>query len=161
MEGGTGSESKIISQPFMLPDRFESGTINVAGIVGLSKGIEYVINQTPEEILECENNLIRRLVNNLSTISSVRLIGYNPNKRRSGVISIVIDGVDSLMAATILNIEYGIAVRAGFHCAYIAHSTLGTENTGTIRLSPGVFTDISEIDRASLAIREIALQNGK
>lgn len=161
MEGGTGSESKILSQPYMLPDRFEAGTLNVAGITGLSAGIDYVISRTPGEILRHENKLINRLAESIASIPNVRLVGYNPQKRRTGVLSFVIDGVDSLMLSSQLNIDYSIAVRAGFHCAYTAHSSLGTEKTGTVRISSGPFTEEAEIDMAIRAIREIALQNRK
>lgn len=159
MEGGTGSESKIISQPYILPDRFESGTVNVAGIAGLSAGIDFINRQGQRNILRHENSLIDMLANNLASIPNVRLIGYNPSKPRTSVLSVVIDGVDSLIAASKLNTHYDIAVRAGFHCAYTAHCTLGTENTGTIRFSAGPFNTKDDIKKVSQAVNQIALQN--
>ncbi len=157
-EGGTGSLSKLVTQPFALPDRFESGTLNVAGIAGLGAALDFIDDVGSEEILRRENKLCNRLAQNLSAIDGVHLIGYNPHRRRTAVLSIVIDGIDSLIAASMLNIDYSIAVRAGFHCAYTAHTTLGTQNTGTIRFSPGFFTTKEEIDKACDAVYSITLQ---
>ena len=158
MEGGTGSQSKIISQPDVLPDKFESGTVNVVGIAGLSASLDYIANRSVNSIGKYENKLCNLLAQNISSISNVRLVGYNPKRRRTSVLSVVINGTDSLLAAAILNIDYKIACRAGFHCAYTAHATLGSSSTGTIRFSPGIFTTTKEIDEVSYAIREIALQ---
>lgn len=157
-EGGTGSQSKLISQPFVLPDRFESGTLNVAGIAGLSAALDYIEKRTPKAILHHENKMCTRLAENLSAISGVRLVGFNPHKRRTAVLSVVLKSTDSLIAASMLNIDHSVAVRAGFHCAYTAHTTLGTQKTGTIRFSPGAFTTYKDIDKASDALYAIALQ---
>jgi selenocysteine lyase/cysteine desulfurase len=78
--------------------------------------------------------------------------------RRTAVLSVVFDNTDSLVASTMLNVDYSIAVRAGFHCAYTAHCTLGTDKTGTLRLSPGPFTTKDDIKKATDAIYHIALQ---
>ncbi len=159
MQGGTGSESKIISQPETLPDRFESGTLNVAGIAGLSAGIDFINTHGRQNIFNHESMLTNMLASKLSDIPNVRLIGYNSLKPRTAVLSVVIDGVDSLIAASKLNTCYDIAVRAGFHCAYTAHCTLGTQNTGTIRFSPGVFNTRDDIEKVCSAVNQIALQN--
>ncbi len=158
-EGGTGSQSKLLSQPIELPDRLESGTVNVVGIAGLSRGIDYILDRTPKQILAHENMLIDRLAERIKDIPRVHLIGYLPKRRRAGVLSFVIDGIDSISVATRLSIDYNIAVRAGFHCAYTAHVTLGTEKTGTVRVSTGPFSTIEDIDLIADAICEIALQN--
>ncbi len=158
-EGGTGSQSKLLSQPMELPDRLESGTVNVVGIAGLSRGIDYIMERTPKQILLHENMLIDRLAERIKDIPRVRLVGYMPKRRRAGVLSFVIDGMDSISIANRLSINYKIAVRAGFHCAYTAHVTLGTEKTGTVRVSTGPFSTIEDIDLIANAIYEIALQN--
>lgn len=158
-EGGTGSESKLLSQPTILPDRYESGTVNVVGIAGLYKGISYILQRGIKEIEEYENSLVINLVDNISCIHGVRLVGYNGLKRRTPALSVVFPNTDSLTAANILNLEHNIAVRAGFHCAYTAHCTLGTEKTGTVRISPGVFNTPEDVDAVSMAIKQIALQN--
>lgn len=158
-EGGTGSQSKLLSQPMELPDRLESGTVNVVGIAGLSRGIDYIMERTPKQILLHENMLIDRLAERIKDIPRVRLVGYMPKRRRAGVLSFVIDGMDSISIANRLNINYKIAVRAGFHCAYTAHVTLGTEKTGTVRVSTGPFSTIEDIDLIADAIYKIALQS--
>ncbi len=161
MEGGTGSDSKLTVQPYILPDRFESGTLNVAGIVGLSAGLDFVAEHTPDAILEHELRLSHTLAENLGSLSNVRLVGYDSSRPRTSVVSAVIYGIDSLTAALRLNVDYKIAVRAGFHCAYTAHSALGTDKCGTIRFSPGVFNSMEEIDKVSFAVEQIALQSRK
>lgn len=158
-EGGTGSESKLLMQPDFMPDRFESGTVNVPGIVGLSKGVEYINKRTPEGILYHENKLCNILAQNLAQIPGVRLVGYDPLKPRTAVLSFVMDNKDSLVLASLLNIQYNIALRAGYHCAYTAHSTIGTKNTGTVRVSFGPYNTIKDVDRLTLAVKEISLQN--
>ncbi len=161
MEGGTGSDSKLVTQPFILPDRFECGTLNVAGIAGLGASLDYISKCTTSAILEHELCLADRLAENLASLSNVRLIGYDKSRPRTAVVSVVIDGVDSLGAALKLNIDYQVAVRAGFHCAYTAHTALGTHQSGTIRFSPGIFNTRAEIDKVSFAVKQIALQKGK
>lgn len=159
MEGGTGSESKLLVQPDYLPDRFESGTVNVPGISGLLRGIEYINCMSKEKILNHELNLCKALADNLSDIKSIKLIGYNPMKPRSAVLSFVMEDEDCLILSSKLSIDYNIALRAGYHCAYTAHSVLGTENTGTVRVSFGPFNTEDDVNALTKAIKEIALQN--
>ncbi len=156
--GGTGSLSKLISQPFALPDRFESGTVNVAGIAGLDAALDYVIKRSPKSILHHENRLCSYLAQNIENMQGVELIGYNPKRPRTAVLSLVFENTDSLIASSMLNIDYSVAVRAGFHCAYTAHTTLGTHGTGTVRISPGIFNTKNDIDKVTDAIYAIALQ---
>ena len=159
IEGGTGSLSKLVTQPFTLPDRFESGTLNVAGIAGLDAALEYIVRRTPKSILHHENKLCKYLADNIMSMRGVRLVGYNPSRRRTAVLSVVLENTDSLVASAMLNIDYSIAVRAGFHCAYTAHSTLQTHKTGTIRFSPGPFTTKKDMEKVTDAIYCISLQN--
>lgn len=160
VEGGTGSLSKLMVQPDDLPDRFESGTLNVVGIAGLYSSIGYIKQKGCKEILYNENKLCKFLADNLSSIQGVELKGYLPTGRRTPVLSFTISNIDSMIASSILNIEYGIACRSGFHCAYNAHCTLHTEKTGSIRLSPGIFTTFQEAEKVLTAVRNIALQKG-
>lgn len=159
IQGGTGSLSKLITQPSILPDKFESGTLNVAGIAGLSGALDYIFENGVEKIGKMENKTVRTIAENLLTIPNVRLVGYDNSRERTAVLSFVINGIDSLIASSVLNIEHGIACRAGFHCAYTAHIALGTSATGTIRISPGVYTTSQDIDKLCYAVRKIALQS--
>ncbi len=158
IDGGTGSDSKLIIQPEYLPDRFESGTLNVVGIAGLKAGIEYINMLGIDYISEREKLLEQKLVANLSLIRGITLKGYDNSRKRCPVISFVIDGKDSMMMANRLNAEYNIALRSGFHCAYTAHKSIGTDAVGTIRVSPGIFNSTKDIDALSVALKEIALQ---
>ena len=151
--------SKLLTQPTELPDRFESGTLNVVGIAGLSAGLDYVLSRTQRDIFEHESVLTGRLADNLSAIPGIKLVGYNPKRKRTSVLSFTMDGIDSMSIASMLSLDYNIAVRSGFHCAYMAHVTLGTSDTGTVRVCTGPFTTVSDIDRLSYAVNEIALQH--
>ncbi len=156
--GGTGSVSKLLIQPDFLPDKFESGTLNVAGIAGLSSALDYIEDIGQDEILYRENRLIDTLAEKISSVKGVRLWGYDKTRLRTPVLSFTIDGVDSMILSSMLNIDYNIATRAGFHCAYTAHKSLGTENTGTVRISTGPFNTDDDIEKAALAIKQISLQ---
>ena len=156
-EGGTGSESDDPNMPIYLPDRLESGTLNVPGIVGLSAGVDFVRAKTAAKIYSYELTLIRELYNELSSISGVRLFTDMPIEGcYAPVLSFAVDGADSETVAAFLNDRYGIAVRAGLHCAPIAHRSMGTETAGTVRISPSAFTTRSEILTAAAAVKRFA-----
>ena len=155
-EGGTGSNSQDPRQPDELPDRYESGTVNAVGICGLSKGLDFINRVGMETIYSHDMMLTRILLEDLSVIKGVKIHGYLTCADRLGVISVTIDGVDCVEAASILDEKYGIATRAGYHCSYLAHSTLNTRNTGTIRFSVGAFNSIRDIKTAVAAIGEIS-----
>ena len=145
-QGGTGSGSDSFLQPSEIPDRFESGTPNVAGIAGLRAGIGFVESRTPERIAAHEFSLIRRLYRGLS--KNPKIILYLPEPTPEffvPILSFNIKGTDSETAARMLG-RRGIAVRAGLHCCPAAHRALGTLETGTIRVSPSAFSAPSDID---------------
>jgi selenocysteine lyase/cysteine desulfurase len=134
MEGGTGSNSISPDMPSFLPDRAEAGTHNMPGIAGLKAGIDYVLERTPEAILRREKSLIAMAGQGLASIPGVQ-VWYSPHGfAQSGVISFLIRGMDCEETARQLA-DRGIAVRAGLHCSPLAHSTVGTAETGTVRLS--------------------------
>lgn len=156
-EGGTGSNSSNFEQPSELPDRFESGTPNVAGIAGLRAGIEFVSHYGQKKISEHEFMLIKRLYRRLSSIKGVRLYLPEPKESYSvPILSFNIEGLDSESTAKYLS-GYGIAVRAGLHCSPAAHAAMGTKSIGTVRISPSVFTTVQDIDKTAEAIRRISL----
>lgn len=155
MEGGTGSSSKDPAQPSILPDRLESGTLNVVGIAGLLKGVEFVRSNGVSEIGSRENRLAAMLADDLSSIRGVHLAGYNADRRRIGVVSAYVEGADCVRVASRLNDEYKIAVRAGYHCSYISHETIGTGNTGTVRFSFGAFNTADDVKKAAYAMSRI------
>lgn len=131
LQGGTGSLSASREMPDFLPDAAEAGTLNVPGIAGLSAGLAYVLEQTPERILERESREARRCAAALEKFGFQVFFGEN----QSGTVSFVPD-MDCEEAARLLA-EQGVCVRAGLHCAPLAHESVGTLQTGTVRISFG------------------------
>lgn len=150
--GGTGSVSESAYQPDFMPDRFESGTLNTVGIAGLSEGIKFVIKNSVDEIHRYENELIKKLTENLKSINGVKLFGGTD---KVGITAFSLSGLDSVNVCNMLN-ESGIAARGGLHCALLAHRSLGTENGGLARLSVSCFNTIADINEASNAVWKIA-----
>jgi len=158
-EGGTGSRSEELTQPPSGPDRYESGTPNTPGIAALGEGVRIILEEGVEEIARRETVLTNRLLEGLGEIPGLHLYGPPPGPRRRGVVSLRLDTLESAEAALILDGTFGIAVRAGLHCAPEAHRTLGTLAGGTLRLSPGYATTEAEIDQAIDALGTIARMN--
>ena len=131
LQGGTGSLSALQEMPDFLPDSLEAGTLNVPGIAGLSAGIAYVLEQSPQRILERESREARRCADALKKLGFRVFQGEN----QSGTVSFV-PNMDCEEAARLLA-EQGIGVRAGLHCAPLAHESAGTLDTGTVRISFG------------------------
>lgn len=153
--GGTGSYSQSIIQPDELPDRFESGTLNLPGICGLSEGIKFVSAIGIDNIYRNEMKLISYLIDELNDLPSYKIIGRKGTHGRTGVLSIVHSHKDSAQVASILDSAYNIGVRAMYHCAYMAHEALGTSEGGTVRISLGVFNVLSEIKTLLYALEHI------
>ncbi|URZ07234.1 aminotransferase class V-fold PLP-dependent enzyme [Clostridium felsineum] len=151
--GGTGSNSFSVEQPEFLPDRFESGTLNTPGIVGMNAGINFINSIGIRNIAKHEMELTRYLISNLKNKDYVKLYGPELNNR-GAVVSFNIDGIDSSDVAAILNVK-GICVRNGYHCAPLVHEIIGTKNKGTVRVSPGYFNTIEDIDKLIEALIEI------
>lgn len=156
IEGGTGSESSLLHNPGFLPDQFESGTLNTPGFYGLSKGVEYVLKEGVSNILSYEHFLLDLMKETLYNMDQVTVYGPADSKRQTGTLSINLKGMDSGVAANLLNDDYHIAVRSGFHCAYPAHETIGTQKTGTVRVSVSAFTKEKEVKQFLTAIHKIS-----
>lgn len=157
VEGGTGSGSRSLSQPEFPPDKFESGTPNHIGIAGLSAGLDFVKRIGLKRISEHEARLCAMLYDRLQKSGSVILYTPRPDGIRfSGVLSFNIRGRDSESAAALMNDRYGIAVRAGLHCAPAAHEHFSTADTGAVRVSVSYFTTPREIAAAANAIISIS-----
>lgn len=148
IEGGTGSASESPLQPEFTPDRFESGTINTAGAIALGAGARFVKAKTPAAILAHELNLCIQFCEGARRIEGITL--YNDiTKWNSGsyapVVSFNVRGRSGAETSAALG-ELGFCLRGGLHCAPLAHKKLGTLETGTVRLSPSVFTSPQEIN---------------
>ncbi len=147
IEGGTGSSSIDFAQPDVLPEKFESGTINVPGILGVSAGIDFINSKGIENIYKHEFMLLEKLYNSLSLNKNIILYTKPPVYNWTApVLPFNVVGKESGETAGILN-EYGIAVRSGLHCAPTAHKVIGTLPYGCVRVSFGVFNTVSETDK--------------
>lgn len=156
IQGGTGSFSSDRKQPAILPDRYESGTPNLPGIAGLNEGIKFVMKKTERDIERQETRLAVRLYNKLKNIPGVVLYTDSPEAHRCvPVISFNIEGLDSEETAEILDKRFNIAVRAGLHCAPLAHEFFGTNNIGTVRAVLSVFSTCEQVDYFASSIRTI------
>ena len=156
-EGGTGSRSADPAMPEELPDRLESGTVNTVGIAGLLAGIQFVRRKTPEALWQAEMRLVGMLYDGLSRIPGVRL--YTPRPavgRYAPVLSFNLRRMGSEQAAAALAAR-GFALRAGLHCAPLAHRHFDTLDGGMVRVSPGAFNTPGEIERFVFAVRRLAM----
>lgn len=160
LHGGTGSQSEAREQPQVRPDKYEAGTQNTPGLAGLKAGVQHVLNETVQNIHTKEWTLAQRLMEGLSAIPSIRLLGPKLGEQRTGIVAFVADGIDPSELSFILDQHYRIAVRSGFHCTPLAHACAGTEATGAIRASVGLFTTEAEVDALTEAMKEITKQYG-
>ncbi|MDI6790900.1 MAG: aminotransferase class V-fold PLP-dependent enzyme [Thermodesulfobacteriota bacterium] len=154
--GGTGSRSESWAHPDFLPDRYESGTPNTVGIVGLNAGIKFIQEQGLERIRAHELRLIRQMMDGLNAIKGVKIYGPQAADEKTGIVSLNIEGKSPSEVCLIFDRKYGIMTRGGLHCAPIAHKTIGTFPNGTVRLSLGYFNTLEEVDQAIRAIYEIS-----
>jgi len=156
IEGGTGSNSKEDENPYFLPDRFESGTLNCPGFAGLSEGIRFLLKTGVSGIYEKEHMLLQKLYEGLSVIKGVTVHSPPDLIKISNLVSFNIEGKDSQYVADALNGCFSVAVRPGFHCAYPMHRILKTEKAGSVRASLSFFTTEKEIKSFLKAINKIS-----
>ncbi len=154
--GGTGSNSEEEHQPALLPDRFESGTLNGVGFAGLAAGAAHVTGIGVPEIQRRGQVRLGRLLDGLRSIEGVRIHGPADPERQCAIVSISLDQRSPSEAGMLLDERYGVLCRVGLHCSPSAHRTIGTFPVGTIRLSLSDMTTDDEIDRAIAAVQELA-----
>jgi cysteine desulfurase/selenocysteine lyase len=132
----------------VLPHKFEAGTPNVAGAVGLAAAVEYLERLGMERVAEHERMILVTAIDSLTRLDGVRLLGP-PLSRRSGVVSFVVDDIHPHDLATVLD-GFGVCVRAGHHCAQPLMRRLGVP--ATTRASFYVYTDASDVERLAEGI---------
>ncbi len=154
--GGTGSLSASEEQPEDLPDKFESGTANLAGLAGLSAGIDWVTARGIESIREHQIQLTAALIEGLSGIPGVTVYGTRKADTSLAIVTFAVPGKTVSEIGFRLDEEYGVLSRVGLHCAPAAHKTIGSFPEGTVRLSPGIFNTMAEIHETLKAIRQAA-----
>ena len=154
LEGGTGSESKRQSMPDFLPDRLEAGTHNIAGIAGLLEGLRFLERRGVEKIAAREAALIRRLGEGLCAASGAEVFLSGDQTDQAGVLSFRLRSRDCEELGEELG-RQGFALRAGLHCAPLAHETAGTLETGTLRASVSAFNTDREMEKFIQAVWEL------
>ena len=155
--GGTGSSRSTEFQPTEVPQKFESGNLNVPGIAGINAGLKFLASDEGKLAHENQLRLSQLMLDGIASIDGVQLQGHSSTKNRIGVFSLSIDGFDCHEAAGIFESSASIQTRAGFHCAPLLHRALGTEAAGgTVRISPGFFNTASDIEAVLKVISEIA-----
>lgn len=155
-EGGTGQASADERQPLELPTRLEAGTANVLGLTGLLAGVDGIIEEGLDRIAAKEAALRRQLVDSLRGIPGIELLSTEAAPEHAPVVSFTSAWASPEEVATILDERYSIAVRAGLHCAPDAHRWLGTFPVGTVRVSPGFFTEPRDIGALRQALLEMS-----
>lgn len=156
--GGTGTESIRKSQPEALPERFESGTQNLNGIAGLLAGVNFVKQQGIDNLYLKEYRLASYLFNSLKKMKNVSL--YNDKFLYGKVAPVVSFNINNMYSEDVVAIldKHGICTRGGLHCSPLAHESVGTLDTGTVRVVPGAFNKKEEITRLISIIKSLSLK---
>jgi len=156
-EGGTGSASEIDRQPDFMPDKYEPGSHNAIGIIGLSEGVKWIAEQGIDKLAAHDRDLSAAFIKGLSNIEGLTFYGPQTTRHRLGVFSVRIDGFEPYELAAILESTYGMLTRPGLHCAPLIHNALGTTQLGgTTRFSFSPFLTLQDIQFAVEVLTEIA-----
>ena len=154
--GGTGILTYSKNQPSIMPTHLEAGTLNGHGIAGLNAGIEFINKIGMKKIREKEENLMWRFYNKVKELPHIKIYGDFSKKERCPIVTLNIDNYDSGdITEELLN--YGVATRAGGHCAPLMHEALGTIKQGAVRFSFGYFNTEEEVDEVIKIIKNIIL----
>jgi len=153
--GGTGSISDSLEMPSMLPDKYESGTLNLPGIIGLHAALTYLKNVGVEKIHAKKMELTAYFLEELKSFPDIRVIGKHDLQDRVAVVSLDFQNVDNAIVAFELESEYGIMTRVGLHCAPMAHKSLGTYPQGTVRIAFSANNTKAEIDVLLNALKHL------
>ena len=154
LRGGTGSQSILQEMPEELPDRLEAGTHNMPGIAGLLEGLRFVEQQGVGRIAGHERHLTRQMAARLRDIPGAEVFYTPEDGAQTGVLSFRLDGWDCEALGEALAAQ-GAAVRAGLHCAPLAHRTAGTLETGTVRCSFSAFSTTAQVEHFAHILRQI------
>ncbi|MBR2698751.1 MAG: aminotransferase class V-fold PLP-dependent enzyme [Clostridia bacterium] len=154
--GGTGVQSFLTGQPREYPTRLEAGTLNGHGIAGLSAAVDFIRRTGIDAIRAHEIKLARRFCEAVSAIPGVVTYGDFTTWERCPVVALNIGNADSALVCDALSCDYGIATRAGAHCAPLMHRAMGTEQQGAVRFSFGYYNTDADVDAAVQAVSEIA-----
>jgi len=159
-EGGTGSVSEQDRQPDTLPDKYETGSQNAIGLAGLVEGVKWVTNETVEKLHAQDLDLVRTFIEGVSNVDGLTYFGPQGVRDRVGVFSVRVDGLDPHELSAILESHYGVLTRSGIHCAPLAHTAIGTiQSGGTTRFSFGPFLTKQDVNFATDVLAEVAMNS--
>ena len=153
--GGTGGDSKYEYQPNYYPNKLESGTLNVSGIVGLREAIKFINSETIEKIHKKEKELTSYALKRLKEVKNIKIYGPQNENDIVGVISFNIGNINAEKVVYNLDIKHNIMLRAGLHCSPNAHELIGTKDIGTVRVGIGYFNEFNDIDKLVYALNDI------
>lgn len=156
-EGGTGGDSLLEHQPEHLPDRYEAGTLNAAGIAGLGAGVKFILNEGLDKIRAREIELTGYALDRLCKIPNLIIYGPHKAEERAAVISFNFSNIAPEEVTYVLDEVYKIMARSGLHCAPQAHRTIGTVQGGTVRVSFGYWNTKDEIDFLITALNDLVV----
>ena len=154
--GGTGSQSDSLLMPENLPDKYESGTMNLPGIIGLHTALSYLEEQGIGRIHDRKMSLTGYFLERVSENSKIRIVGRKDLEHRVAVVSLDFQTMDNAVAAFELEQAAGIMTRVGLHCAPVAHRSLGTFPQGTVRFAFSASNTEEEIDICIEEINKLA-----
>ncbi len=157
--GGTGSSSHFYTQPDNLPDKFESGTLNLCGIISLKHSLSFLEKTGVENIRACELSLRKYFIDAFKDVSGIKIFCKDESVETTAVVSLVFENLDNAYVASKLSEDYGIMTRCGLHCSPLAHSSMGTYPDGTVRFSFSYFNTEEEIDICVKGIKNILKEN--
>lgn len=153
--GGSGVKSFDKEHSDTMPTALEAGTLNGPGIAGLGASVSWLLKQGVEKIHEKDLALSRRFLKGIAEIPDITIYGDMDSQMRTAIVSLNLGDVDSAEMSDWLWEDYGIAVRAGAHCAPLMHKALGTEQQGAVRFSFSCFNTEEEVDAAIQALKEL------
>lgn len=153
--GGTGSQSDSLAMPDSLPDKYESGTMNLPGIIGLNAALSYIEKTGVQAIHDRKMELTGYFLEQLRELPGIHIAGKKGIEDRVSVVSVDFTDRDNAVAAFELEQQYGIMTRVGLHCAPMAHRALHTYPQGTVRFAFGAQNTREEIDWCIRGIREL------
>ena len=154
--GGTGVQSAYPYHLDEYPYRLEAGTLNLAGIAGLSAGLDWIEQRGQESIHQHEITLLGMLQDGLSEIDEVTIWGTKRLDRRVATMSVTVENYDASDVGAFLDVDYNILTRTGLHCAPLIHEHHGTAPRGTVRFSLGPFNTEEHVEAVVRAVAEIA-----
>lgn len=157
LTGGTGSDSRNLDMPEKMPERYEFASPNIGAIAGFLEGIKWV-QANRKELFEKEEQLTQRLLLELENVKGVKLYRM-PEGKQIGIVSFLLAGYRAEEVGMILDEDYGIAVRCGYHCAAYIHKWLEDETYGgTVRVSVGWGNTMEDVEQLVKAIQDLAAE---